>query len=40
VLAHFADVLRGRVYDWPDGLDPLRLVTVAYGSERVAGDVR
>jgi len=36
VLAHFADVLRGRVDEWPDGLDPLRLVTEAYELERVA----
>lgn len=34
VLAHFADVLRGRTDDWPDGLDPLRLVTAAYAAER------
>lgn len=34
VLAHFADVLRGRADGWPDGLDPLRLVTAAYASER------
>lgn len=34
VLAHFADVLRGRVDRWPDGLDPLRLVTAAYAAER------
>ena len=36
VLAHFADVLRGRVTEWPDGLDPLRLVTEAYERERAA----
>jgi predicted dehydrogenase len=36
VLAHFADVLRGRVADRPDGLDPLRLVTGAYAMERAA----
>jgi predicted dehydrogenase len=34
VLRHFADVLRGRVGSWPDGLEPLRLVTEAYRSER------
>lgn len=36
VLAHFADVLRGRATGWPDGLDPLRLVTQAYELERAA----
>ena len=36
VLTHFADVLRGRVDAWPDGLDPLRLVTEAYERERAA----
>jgi predicted dehydrogenase len=34
VLAHFAAVLRGRADDRPDGLDPLRLVTQAYATER------
>lgn len=34
VLEHFAGVLRGRVEDRPDGLDPLRLVTEAYAAER------
>ena len=34
VLRHFADVLRGRVRSWPDGLEPLRLVTEVYRSER------
>lgn len=37
VLAHFADVLRGRATGAPDGLAPLRLVTEAYDSERAAG---
>jgi hypothetical protein len=36
VLAHFADVVRGRVDDRPDGLAPPRPVTGAYGLERVA----
>lgn len=34
VLRHFADILRGRVASWPDGLAPLRLVTEVYRSEQ------
>jgi predicted dehydrogenase len=34
VLRHFAGILRGRVASWPDGLEPLRLVTEVYRSER------
>ncbi|MFL6131105.1 MAG: Gfo/Idh/MocA family protein [Mycobacteriales bacterium] len=34
VLRHFADILHGRVASWPDGLEPLRLVTEVYRSER------
>jgi predicted dehydrogenase len=34
VLGHFAGVLRGQVASWPDGLEPLRLVTEAYRIER------
>lgn len=34
VLGHFADVLHGRVRTWPDGLEPLRLVTAAYAAEK------
>ena len=34
VLRHLADVLRGRAASWPDGLEPLRLVTEVYRSER------
>jgi predicted dehydrogenase len=33
VLHHFADVLAGRVGSWPDGLEPLRLVTRVYQEE-------
>jgi len=36
VLRHFADVLRGRAASWPDGLEPLRLATEVYRSERAA----
>jgi predicted dehydrogenase len=35
VLAHFADILRGRTDRWPDGAEPLRLVTEAYSMESV-----
>ena len=34
VLRHFADIVRGRVASWPDGLEPLRLVTRVYQEER------
>jgi predicted dehydrogenase len=42
VLAHFADVVRRRPGDQPDGLEPLRLVTAAYAAERagLVGGVR
>jgi hypothetical protein len=35
-LAHFADVVRGRLDDWPDGLAPLRLRAAAGRPERAA----
>jgi predicted dehydrogenase len=36
VLRHFTGVLRGRVASWPDGLEPLRLVTEVYAGEQAA----